>query len=103
MNSKNRTKKVVSLSVHKNTQDKRRRHRISGNLIRTVKEYGKDFNGFALVTWDECGEASVVWNRGNLPISMLPGFVEVSMMRGIAAADAARGEIPEIDGGDDAS
>lgn len=90
--------------MHKNTQAKRRRHEVTKVLLREIKELSKDFVGFSLVTWDEKGNAISSFNRGNLPLSSLPSFVETMLTRSIVAIDTGVSvPLNHDDGDDDAS
>jgi len=48
-------RKVVNLTAHRNTRDRRKRHETRKLLVDCAKDLGADasFKGFFLVAWDE--------------------------------------------------
>lgn len=83
--------KVVSLTVHKNNLDQRRRHETSRFLRRVVKIHTsrKDKAGFALVSWDEDQDAEVDFSiGGEVSTNSLPDFVRGALARRINMMDS---------------
>ena len=82
--------KPVSLSVHRNTRDQRRRHQVSNNLVEFARDmaHRKEIDGFAIVTWDEGLGTNAAWICGKLPESCVPEFVKVSIQRRTGMNDA---------------
>lgn len=90
----------VSLTVHRNTRDRRRRREASDALLKNAKHLAgpKDITGFALVTWYEDGSTTCAWRRGDLPHNVIPEHVKRALERRFNKLDAR----DEIWGPDDA-
>ena len=82
--------KVVSLSVHRNTAQRRRERQVSRDLISDAKKIAgrKDVSGYAIVAWDSNTDADVSWSyTKEINCSILPEFVKTSIIRKLAMID----------------
>lgn len=79
--------RVVSLTVHRNTRERRQRHAVSENLVTFARSMArrKDIEGFAIVTWEDGGQvADAAWMATpGSPIlsSVMPEFVKETIAR----------------------
>ena len=81
--------KVVSLTVHKNNRDQRRRHRVSKLLVADAKQVtrAKDVSGYAIVAWNDDQDADVEFVSGGVDSNVLPDFVGGAIRRKIGMMD----------------
>lgn len=81
--------KVVSLTVHKNNRDQRRRHRTSKALVSDAKQAAirKDVAGYALVAWNEDQDCEVEFISPDVAANLLPDFVGNAIRRKIGIMD----------------
>lgn len=93
--------KVVNLSVHRNTREKKKRREVSDALMRNAKNLAgpKDINGFSLVVWYGDGSTACSWRRGMLPHNVIPEHTKRALERRFNKLDAR----DEIWGPEDAS
>lgn len=63
------TEKVVSLTVHKNTVEKRRRKEVRDDLKMAAKQIEmQEMDGFVLVLFSKDGSTVTYWNTKNLGV-----------------------------------
>ena len=82
--------KVVSLSVHRNTLQKRRERIASRNLVSDAKAMArrKDVAGYAIVAWAKNTDADVAWCvTDEVNCSVMPEFVRGAIQRKISMED----------------
>ena len=81
---------AVKLSVHRNTQERRKAHQLRKDLIEDVRVLAsrEGVVGYAVVVWTVDWEADAGWNCGNLPGSVMPEFVKETLRRKIGMNDA---------------
>lgn len=63
--------RVVSLSVHKNTKDRRRRRNVRSDLVSSAKRLAQDLqpDGFAIVAYRHDPDGSTVWDSNYSAVS----------------------------------
>lgn len=88
--------KVRSLTVHKNTRDRRRAREIKHGAVSFVRDvhsmWGRKLAGYALVLFDENMNASVAYDTGkHIPLYDLGRYV------GKAVDVAAKGEMDDFE------
>ncbi len=85
------TKRVVSLSVHRNTKDKRQSRAVASRLLADAKRQIRDSKiiGYALVSWDKDNNALNDWDTGKaFPSALMPEFVRANLQRSLGQIDA---------------
>lgn len=85
--------KIVSLSVHRNTAEKRRLRKVSDRLISDAKimAKAKDVDGYAIVAWNKDTDADVSWSyTREINCSVMPEFVRGAIRRKISMLDSER-------------
>lgn len=77
--------KVVNLSVHINTRDKRRRRRGWEFLRSDVNKQRNDVDGYALVTWNTKGAWDTSFYVGSNVVGLnnMPEYVKIALLRSI--------------------
>lgn len=82
--------KVVSLSVHRNTVQRRKERAASRSLVSDAKimAQAKDVAGYAIVVWNRDTDADVSWMYTNdINCSVMPEFVKGALQRRISMKD----------------
>lgn len=78
-------KKIVSLTVHKNTLEKRQRKAIRESLAETVRETAPDIDGYVLLTYKKTGEqiqSRVNFHvRDTMDVYALPDMAKQEILR----------------------
>lgn len=93
--TKRRQKKpatVLSLSLYKNTRDKRQRRELRKQLAKDVKTIGtsKNFAGYIIIGWDEDSTACAAWNGtpcSPVPGALLPAYASSVLTRCLSEHD----------------
>ena len=82
--------KTVSLTVHKNNADQRKRKEIREDMHGSVKTLQRELavSGYAIFAWDDDGNSNVYWESGHIPGQALPAFVSETLRRRINIMDA---------------
>lgn len=80
-------RKPVSLTVHRNTRDRRRRHETASNLMQCAKYLSgaKQISGYAIIAWGDGFDSKAFWDGGPMPQHMVPEFVKQHMLAHINA------------------
>ena len=81
--------KPVSLTVHRNNADRRRRKETRQYLKDDVAKALRNIevSGFALVVWNDEHDADAYWHAGNLPGSVVPEFTVQTIRRRMGMMD----------------
>lgn len=83
--------KVISLTVHRNTRDKRRRKAIRSDLLKMAKEMDDDaqMEGFFMVAWKKDRSYRVRSSdpEGVIGLNNMPGFVGGAATRMVGDMD----------------
>jgi len=79
---------IVNLSVHKNTLKQHRAKLLRNRMKADVKNMmTSDFNGYAIVTWDNKGSCNTAWSIGNTDPVAMPDKVRNAILRVQASHD----------------
>lgn len=82
--------KVTSLSVHRNTAQRRRQRQVSADLVSDAKAMAsaKNIDGYAIVAWNSDTDADVSWSwTKQINCSVMPEFVKGAIQRKISMLD----------------
>lgn len=73
--------KPVSLTVHRNTREQRRRKDLRDHLMESARRVARrsDLNGFALVGWTDTHGVVASWDVGSVPGHCTPDFVRAGL------------------------
>lgn len=74
--------KVVSLSVHKNTLEQRKRHATSKEFMAEAKKIARDkqISGYVIVAYTKDEETRTSYDSGHMPPRYLPEFVRAKII-----------------------
>lgn len=75
--------KVVSLTVHKNNIEQKRRHAKSKDMVARAKELArdKDVSGFVILCYDKDERASLSYDAGHMSPLALPEFLKQKILK----------------------
>ena len=91
---KKSNRKIVSLSVHKNNREQRRRHQIRKELVEDAKIMGHhtQVDGYLILGWNNRGGTAVTWSVGDLfEEDLLPDIVRTQILRKLSIRDRKGG------------
>ncbi len=96
--------KPVSLSVHRNTQARRKQKELSKQIVQDVKRMAsqKNISGYVIMVWNKDWGYRCTWDSGgSMPANVIPEFTKVSLLRELNKYDmelVLNGLPPEDDG-----
>ncbi len=75
---------VKSLSVHKNTLERKRRKSVRSDMVTSAKAMGANAVAYAIVTIDEDGSAHAAWDTGSaMPMWAFPETMAAALRRSV--------------------
>lgn len=85
--------KILSLSVHRNTQQQRISKSVRDGLMRDARDLAntKDIAGYAIVVWTKDWDHRTLWESGKtMPGNVLPEFCKGAILREMMRDDARK-------------
>ncbi len=82
--------KIVSLSVHRNTQQQRLSKSVRRDLVCDARDLAntKDIAGYAIVVWTKDWHHRTFWDSGKImPSNVLPEFCKSAIQRDMGNVD----------------
>lgn len=82
--------KIVSLLVHKNTREQRRRKAVSLDFVSEARTMAREkaIDGYAIVAWNRHGDEKTVWSWNDaVPRERLRGFVDAAIAKQMTKFD----------------
>lgn len=87
--------KVVSLSVHRNTREQRRRHEVSRDFVTDAKRLAREkgLDGYVMVAWNGSGDSLSAWSWSKtVPRERIQEFTRAAIAKQMTKFDAEEEE-----------